>query len=261
MTKFLILIYGIVCYLLALATVLYTAGFEENLLVPKGIDGGTSEPLLVAIAINVVVLTIFVLQHTLMARPAFKAQWTRVIPEAAERSTFVLAATAVFALFLWQWRPIAGVVWNVEDPLWGPTLMALNFFGWAIFLWSTFLIDHFDLFGVKQVWRNFRGITPPAPDFCTPALYKMCRHPMMLGFIIAFWATPLMTIGHLFFAFAVTVFFTTKSTGEGTGLGLSISHDIVVQQHAGELAVESEPGAFTRFCITLPRSCAAADKP
>lgn len=204
MGKLLALIYGLACYLLAVGTILYAIGFEENFLVPKGVDFGTVGDLGQAILINVALLGLFVVQHTVMARPGFKEKWTRIVPKTVERSTYVLFATAVFALFLWQWRPVdAGVVWSV-DGAGGQVLWALNWVGWAVFFWSTFLIDHFELFGVKQVWNNMRGVTPPPMAFKTPVLYKLCRHPMMLGFLIAFWATPHMTVTHLFLTVAIT---------------------------------------------------------
>ncbi len=206
MGKLIAFLYGAICYLLAICTVVYVIGFEENLLVPKSIDSGTVESLGTAIFINVLLLALFVVQHTIMARPAFKAWWTTIIPETVERSTFVLAATAVFILFLWQWRPMEGDIWAFESGIGYGLLMAVNFIGWGIFLWSTFLIDHFELFGLKQVWNNLRDTEPVAITFRTPALYKLCRHPMMLGFLIAFWATPHMTVGHLFFSVAVTVY-------------------------------------------------------
>ena len=206
MSKVLSFGFGLACYLAALATVVYTIGFEENLLVPKGVDAGAAGPLVTAVIVNVMVLAIFVAQHTVMARPAFKARLTRVVPQHLERSVFVLAATAAVVLILWQWRPIPGEIWNLEGSVLGQVLLAVNFIGWAVFLWSTFLIDHFELFGVRQVWNNLRGTAPPDMAFKTPALYKLCRHPMMLGFIIAFWATPQMSASHLFFSAAVTVY-------------------------------------------------------
>ncbi len=206
MGKVLAFVYGVVCYFLAVHTILYAIGFEENLLVPKGIDDGVVGPIGEALLINTLLLALFAVQHTIMARPGFKAWWTKIIPKPIERSTFVLAATLVFALFLWQWRPIAGVVWSVDHDIGAAILIGINFLGWAIFFWSTFLINHFELFGLQQVYNHLRGAQPPARTFKNPSLYKLCRHPMMLGFLIAFWATPHMTVGHLFFSIAVTAY-------------------------------------------------------
>ena len=199
-------LYGLVAYLFFLATFTYAIGFVGNLpLLPKTIDSGASAPLVETLAVNLALLGLFAVQHSVMARRGFKRWWTRVIPESVERSTFVLAATAVLALLLWQWRPIAEpVLWSVSDPVARFVLNGVFWLGWGVLLISTFLINHFELFGLRQVWANLRGQALPAPVFHTPLFYRHVRHPIYLGFVLGFWATPQMTAGHLLFAAAST---------------------------------------------------------
>jgi methanethiol S-methyltransferase len=198
-------IYGIVVYVFFLGTFLYAIGFVENVVVPKSIDaqaaGGLSAT---ALLVNAALLGLFAVQHSVMARPAFKRWWTRIVPRSVERSTFVLFASLALGLLCWQWQPIAGAVWTVTEP--GPAyaLQAVSWFGWGLVLASTFLISHFELFGVLQVVARLRGRELPEPKFRTPVLYRYVRHPIYLGFILAFWATPVMTFGHLVFSVATT---------------------------------------------------------
>ncbi len=202
----LIALFGALVYLFFLATFTYAIGFVGNLpWLPKTIDSGAAVPLAEAIAVNLALLGLFAVQHSVMARRGFKRWWTRLIPEAMERSSYVLAATAALALLLWQWRPIAEpVLWSVQDPAGRLILHAVFWLGWGVLLISTFLINHFELFGLRQVWANLRGQSLPAGEFRTPLFYRHVRHPIYLGFVLAFWATPHMSAGHLLFAAACT---------------------------------------------------------
>jgi protein-S-isoprenylcysteine O-methyltransferase Ste14 len=198
--------YGAVSYLIFFVTFLYAIGFVSKLGVPKDIDGGTVDPLVESIVINVLLMSVFAIQHSVMARPAFKRWWTRIVPTSVERSTYVLFATLALILLLWQWRPIPQVVWSVGSPSIATVVTAVSLFGWLLVLLSTFLINHFELFGLHQVINNARGKQMPTARFKTPALYKFVRHPIYLGFIIAFWSAPTMTAGHLLFAAVTTAY-------------------------------------------------------
>jgi len=199
-------LYGLVVYVFFLATFVYAIGFVGGLpLLPKTIDSGAAAPLLETLVVDLALLGLFAVQHSVMARRGFKRWWTRVIPESMERSSFVLAASAALALLLWQWRPIAEpVLWTVTDPTARLAIHGVFWSGWGVLLVSTFLINHFELFGLRQVWANLRGQALPAPVFRTPLFYRHVRHPIYLGFVLAFWATPRMTAGHLLFAAACT---------------------------------------------------------
>ena len=196
--------YGAVSYLLFLLVFLYSIGWVEGLVVPRDINEGPAASTAVAIVIDLILLSIFAVQHSVMARPAFKRVWTRIVPEPIERSTYVLAATAALALIMWLWRPLPAEVWHVPATPARIVLYAISLAGWALVLISTFAIDHFDLFGVRQVVRHLRGQPGADPDFRTPALYRTVRHPLYLGFVIAFWAAPTMTAGRLLFAAVTT---------------------------------------------------------
>jgi methanethiol S-methyltransferase len=195
----LFLVYGVLVYALFLATFLYVMGFLFGVLVPKHVNSGEVGELWTALAVNGAFLGAFAVQHMIMARPAFKRAWTRIVPAAAERSTFVLAASLILIGLVVNWRPLPGVVWHVEGPAaW--LLYAVSAAGWATVLLATFLIDHFELFGLRQSVAAFLGREPSAPKFVERSLYRVVRHPLMTGFIVAFWATPHMTWGHLYFA-------------------------------------------------------------
>ncbi len=204
MTGTLLAIYGAFTYALFLATFLYAIGFIGNVWVPKSLDSGPTDPWTVALAVDLALLALFAVQHSVMARPAFKRLITRVIPEAAERSTYVLASSLALILLFWQWRPLGGVVWDVTAPAGRALLLAGFAFGWGLVLVATFAINHFDLFGLRQAWHGFRGQAQTPLAFKTPWLYRMVRHPLYVGWLFAFWCTPTMTVTHLLFAVMTT---------------------------------------------------------
>jgi protein-S-isoprenylcysteine O-methyltransferase Ste14 len=204
MSRRIALLYGVFVYLLFLATFLYTIGFVAGVPGLKTLDSGPAGDLVTALAIDLLLLGLFAVQHSVMARQGFKRWWTRLISPAVERSTFVLAATLAVALLVWQWRAIPGTVWSVEIGGARLLLLGISYLGWAVLLISTFLINHFELFGLQQVYEHWRGRRFAPPAFKTPALYKVVRHPIYLGFILAFWATPDMSWGHLLFSLATT---------------------------------------------------------
>jgi len=200
------LAYGILSYGLFLGVFLYAIAFVGGLPVPKTIDSGAPGPLPLALIVNTALLGLFAVQHSLMARTAFKRWWTRFVPEAIERSTYVLfSSLALVALFLW-WEPIGGIVWNAPAGFARDAVISAYLFGWALLLYTTFLIDHFDLFGLKQVWRRLRSAPYVPPQFYTPSLYRFVRHPLYIGWLTIFWAAPTMTIAHLVFALATTAY-------------------------------------------------------
>lgn len=207
MSKAAAFVYGILAYVMFLGAILYAIGFVENLpILPKTIDSGVPGPIETSIAVNLILLGVFAVQHSLMARKGFKAWWTKLVPPAIERSTYVLFSNLALILLLWQWQPIPIPVWAVENSMLAAALIALSLIGWGIVFLSTFLINHFDLFGLQQIWNNLREQRIEDPQFRTPLLYKFVRHPLYLGFIIAFWSAPVMSLGHLLFATGTTAY-------------------------------------------------------
>lgn len=206
MARYLALIYGALNYLGFLATFLYLVGFVGDFVVPRSIDHGPPTAVGWAIVIDVALVALFAVQHSVMARPAFKRWLTRVVPESIERSTYVLATNLVLVLLYWQWRPITATIWDLTAPAGRTVLWGLFWLGWAITVASTFMVSHVDLFGLRQVYLAWRAQPYSHIGFHARALYKMVRHPLMVGFVIAFWATPTMTAGHLLFAGAMNGF-------------------------------------------------------
>ncbi len=206
MKKIIVLFYGILSYIVFLISFLYAIGFVGNLWMPKGIDSGPETDVTTAVLINISLLSLFAVQHSVMARPAFKEWWVQIIGKAAERSTYILLTSLLLLLIFWKWQPMTSIVWNLENSAFVLVLQILFWIGWAIVLLSTFMISHFELFGLTQIVDNLKDKITKAPKFQTNYLYKIVRHPIMLGFLIAFWATPTMTVGHLLFAVVTTAY-------------------------------------------------------
>jgi protein-S-isoprenylcysteine O-methyltransferase Ste14 len=206
MSRFLGFLYGLAAYLVFFGTILYAIGFVEGLVVPKTIDSGPVVSMAEALLVNLLLMSLFAVQHSVMARRQFKEWWTQFVPKPVERSTYVLLASVALILLFWQWRPIPTVVWQVSDPWIAGAMLGLSLVGWVLVFLSTFLINHFELFGLHQVANNLTGRDMPAVQFKTPVLYKLVRHPIYLGFIIAFWMAPVMTTGHLLFAAVTTAY-------------------------------------------------------
>ncbi|OBK98423.1 hypothetical protein A5645_03535 [Mycobacterium asiaticum] len=204
MKRIVIVGYGAVAYLIGFAAFVYAIGFLGNFAVPHAIDHGVAAPAIEALIVNVLLLVAFGLQHSVMARPAFKRWWTRMVPEPIERSTYVLATGLVLAVLFWQWRTMPALIWDITWPAGRLSVQMLFWLGWVIVLASTFMINHFDLFGLRQVYLVWRGLPYTDLEFRTPLLYRVVRHPLMFGFLITLWATPRMTLGHLLFAAGMT---------------------------------------------------------
>jgi protein-S-isoprenylcysteine O-methyltransferase Ste14 len=206
MARKLAFLYGVLCYALFFGTFLYALGFVGNFAVPKTLDGAPVGPLATSLLVDLGLLGLFAVQHSVMARPTFKRWLTRVVPEPIERSTYVLASSVALLLLFWQWRPLGGVVWSIESPAGRAAMHAAFGFGWLLVLTTTFLIHHFDLFGLRQVWLHLRGLPYTKLDFVTPGPYRLVRHPLYVGWLFAFWATPVMTLTHLMFALVTTAY-------------------------------------------------------
>jgi len=206
MKRVLIFTYGVICYALSVATLIYTAAFLINFGVPKSIDSAREVPIMTALAVNLALLAVFSVQHSVMARPSFKRWWTGIVPESAERSTYMLFSSAALGVLFAFWQPIGIVVWNVDAPVARATLYGIFAFGWMVLLFATFLINHFDLFGLRQVWLQLLGRPYRPLSFQVTALYRYVRHPIYLGWLLVFWATPTMTAAHLVFAVATSIY-------------------------------------------------------
>jgi methanethiol S-methyltransferase len=206
LNRIIFFIYSVVAYLIFFGTFLYAIGFIGNFAVPTTLDGPAVGPFWLSLLINVGLLGLFAVQHSVMARPWFKKAWTKIVPTPVERSTYVLFSSLALILLFWQWRPLGGVIWSVEDPIGKAVLYGLFAFGWGLVLVTTFLINHFDLFGLRQGWLYLIGKPYTRLEFKTPALYRVVRHPLYVGWFFAFWMTPLMTAAHLLFAVATTAY-------------------------------------------------------
>ena len=206
MKRLLIFVYGVVCYIVFFATFLYAIGFIGNFAVPKSMDSARDAPLMAALLTNLGLLALFALQHSVMARPAFKRWWTRIVPESAERSTYTLLSSLALIVLFAFWQPMGGVVYQVTSPIGQTALYAAFAFGWGLLLYSTFLINHFDLFGLRQVWLQLLNRPYTPISFRTPTLYRYVRHPLYVGWLFIFWATPSMTLAHLLFAIGTSAY-------------------------------------------------------
>jgi methanethiol S-methyltransferase len=206
MTRILGFVYGVIAYVGFMAWMVYMIGFLGYFAVPKTVDSGPAGPVGIAIFMDSLMILLFGIQHTIMARPAFKRWWTQFIPKALERSTFVFIADLIMWVTIWQWRPIEGLIWHVQNTVAANLLIAISLLGWVVAVLSSFMINHFELLGLQQVWHDLRGTEPKKITFKLRGFYKHVRHPLMLGFLVFFWATPYMTAGHLFFAALFTVY-------------------------------------------------------
>ena len=241
MAQVLTLLYGLVAYVVFLGAFLYAIGFVGNIAVPKSIDSGATFALVPSLIVNLLLMSAFAIQHSVMARPAFKRWWTQIVPKQIERSTYVLLASLLLLLLYWQWRPLTDVVWDTNGTALGTALLGLFGLGWLIVLLSTFMINHFDLFGLRQVVLYFQRKPYSQVSFVTRGLYKVIRHPIMLGFIIAFWATPTMTVGHVLFAAVTTTYILVAIQFE--------EHDLM----AADRTTYERYRAATRMLIPIPK--------
>jgi methanethiol S-methyltransferase len=197
-------LYGVVAYGFTLVALLYLIGFVGNLVVPKSIDSGTAGPLVESVVVDVLLIVLFAIQHSVMARPGFKRWWTRIVPSSVERSTYVLFTSFALLFLYWQWQPIPAAVWIVQNPIAAGVIDGIFWLGWVVLVASTFMLSHFELFGLSQVFLRLFGKAQPAAKFRSPLLYRHVRHPILLGVLLAVWATPTMTAGHLLFAVMIT---------------------------------------------------------
>ncbi|MGE3180908.1 MAG: methanethiol S-methyltransferase [Phycisphaerae bacterium] len=255
----LVLGYGVICYGLFFATFLYLIGFVSGFVVPKAMNDGTTGSLAVSVLINFGLILLFGLQHSVMARPTCKKRITQYIPEAAERSTFVLATCAVLALTFWLWRPLPNVIWDLKTPALRGAVHGLSFAGWGLVLYSSFLINHFDLFGLRQVVLHFRGRKYFEPGFCMPLAYKLIRNPLMLGMVIGICATPSMTVGHLMFATFMTTYIFIGVYFEERDLAKKLGPDYVAyRQRTPMLVPRLQRGRGAKVALEDSGTVAAA---
>ncbi|MEJ5992076.1 methanethiol S-methyltransferase [Ramlibacter sp. PS3R-8] len=252
MARVVIFLYSVVAYVLFLAVFLYLIAFVGNLWVPKSIDSGSATDVGVALIVNLVLISLFGLQHSVMARPAFKRWITGFVPAATERSTFVLAASLVLALVMWQWRPIPGVLWTTEGAA-ATALWAMFALGWGIVLLSTFLINHFDLFGLRQGYLHLVQRVPTPLVFRTTLLYRLVRHPIMLGFLVAFWFTPHMTVGHLLFAVGMSIYILVGVKHEERDLVDALGADYIAYRRSTPALIPGLPGASEDLPVQAQR--------
>ena len=199
-------VYGVLCHAMFLVVYLYLIGFLANFFVWKSIDSGSAGPVGTALLINLILLAVFGIPHSVMARPTFKRWWTTIVPTPIERSTYVLVSNLLVILLFWQWQPMTGVIWEIGAPAVRTILWAIFGFGWLLVVFSSLLINHFDLFGTRQVWLHLQGKEYTPPVFGMPILYRMVRHPLYVGWLLAFWVTPSMTVGHLVFSIGTTAY-------------------------------------------------------
>lgn len=221
------IVYGLIAYAVFLASFLYAVGFVGNWVVPKSIDSPAVSGPMESLLVNMLLLGLFAIQHSVMARPGFKAFWTKIVSKSIERSTYVLISSLLLLLLFWQWRPMTAIVWDIPGYPVRVSVQGLHWAGWLIALTSTFMISHWDLFGLRQVFLNLKGRVYHPPEFRIFALYGLVRHPLMLGFIVAFWATPTMSLGHLVFAVATTSYIFIALRFEERDLIAAIGHAYV----------------------------------
>jgi methanethiol S-methyltransferase len=241
MRRALFFVYGAVAYGAFFVVFLYMIGFVGNIVVPKSIDSGVPAPLGQALLVNVVLVGLFAVQHSVMARPAFKSWWTRFVPAPVERSTYVLVASLILALMFWQWRPIPAVIWHIQNPMAVVLLAGLFFLGWVTVLYSSCIIDHFDLFGLRQAYLHFRNRPYTHPPFAVRSLYRFVRHPLMAGILIGVWSTPTMTAGHLLFSCLLTGYIFVGVTLEERDLAHHIGTDYELYRSQTPMFVPSLP--------------------
>jgi protein-S-isoprenylcysteine O-methyltransferase Ste14 len=252
MKRWSVLLFGLMSYGLFLLTFLYLAGFVGGFVTPTRLDGPLTVPLGEALAVDACLILLFGLQHSVMARPAFKAWLTRFVPQPAERSVYVLASNAALALMFWQWRPLGGIIWSAESDIGLAASWALFAIGWLTVLYTTFLINHFDLFGLRQVWLYFRGRPYTPLSFVVPGPYRHIRHPLYVGWMIAFWATPVMTAAHLIFAVGMTAYMLIAIWFEERDL---------VRAHAGYAGYRAEVPMLIPNVCEFRKRLAASDPP